>query len=566
MTTNLASKPVSSKASAQPRFRIWGVFLVFLCLLTFLPTLGVTKLIDPSDGFFAETAREMLESKNFITPTLNYEPWNDKPILNHWLVALSYMLLGVSEYASRVPAALCATLTCLSTFYFSRMFVGRKAAFLSACVLLSGYLFSTLARVSLTDMPLTLFVNTGLFALFAGAIKDNKRLRTFGWAAMGLAFLTKGPISLLILIGSYSLFSIFTTPKPTAKGLINSFGKLGYAKGLLITALIAAPWFIVAGVQTSGRFLYDFFVVQNFQRATGALVLNHEQPFWFYAPIVLLAFFPYSAFFPALLPVMKKWWQNRFTESDRVRFLYFCISICITVFGGFSILKGKLPTYVLPLMPSLSTLFAAGIYEALKARQQKFLLSSAAITMIASVAAFFTFSKSIEATGSADIFAKSLMAVYFLSAAAFGILVMQNKRMLAIHQFVSVCVLTSAVLIPFVFIEFYEHHQLDYAKILNIGLAQKGTLNQVWDTSPSAPFYGHKPVPKIRSFFDYAAVVAYPGEHYVIGKKEYCGFLERAPIHHVVARSGDWALYSVQDPKQELLNNYYILERLQKSK
>ncbi len=107
--------------------------------------------------FSAETAREMLESGNFIAPTLNYESWNDKPILNHWLVALSYSLFGISEYASRIPLHFCASITCVATFVFSRIFLGRKIAFAAALMLLSSYLFQILSRVSLTDMPLTLF-------------------------------------------------------------------------------------------------------------------------------------------------------------------------------------------------------------------------------------------------------------------------------------------------------------------------------------------------------------------------------------------------------------------------
>lgn len=541
---------------------ILAIVLLCLSLLTFLPTLGVAKIIDPSDGFFAETAREMLESRNFIAPTLNYESWNDKPILNHWLVTLSYALFGVSEYASRIPAALCASITCVATFVFSRIFLGRKIAFAAALMLLSSYLFQILGRVSLTDMPLTLFVNIGLFSLFAGMIKRDQRFTYAGWAALGMAFLTKGPICLLIAFGSFLLYFLATTKKFALSNILSKFRQLSILKGLAIVAVLAAPWFVIAGIATNGKFLYDFFIVQNIQRASGALVLNHEQPFWFYIPILALAIFPFSALVPSLTPVMRKWWKMRHVQTLRIRFLFFCAAIVLTIFGGFSILKGKLPTYILPLLPSLNIVLAAGVCTALKSIERRYLLFSAAIALAASVAAFFVFPQSVEATGQAKHFAEALMVVYSITSIVFGLCVLQRKKLIALYQMTAVTSLVSAILIPFVFVEFYEHHQLDYAKILMQAKQQKGTLSQVGDTAPSAPYYVGKQVPSIHTFFDLAATVAYPGEHYAIAKNEYDSFLSHVPIRKLIARHGEWSLYSISDPKQELLNNYYTLDRV----
>ncbi|MBA3994837.1 MAG: hypothetical protein C0469_15060 [Cyanobacteria bacterium DS2.3.42] len=555
----MVTKPAPNKTKLD---LILAITLLLLSLLTFLPTLGITKIIDPSDGFFAETAREMLESRNFITPTLNYESWNDKPILNHWLVTLSYALFGVSEYASRIPAALCASITCVVTFVFSRIFLGRKIAFAAALMLLSSYLFQILGRVSLTDMPLTLFVNCGLFLLFTSLTKRDKRFAYAGWAALGLAFLTKGPICLLITFGAFLLYFLATTKKFSVSNLLSEFGQLGAFKGLAIVAALAAPWFAIAGITTHGRFLYDFFIVQNIQRASGALTLNHEQPFWFYIPILALAIFPFSALVPSLTPVLNKWWQMRHVQSLRIRFLFFCAAIVLTIFGGFSILKGKLPTYILPLLPSLYILLSAGICAALKSTERRYLLASAALALTASVAAFFVFPQSVEATGEAKHFAEALMVVYSITSLVFWLCVLQGKKLIALFQMTAVASIVSAILIPFVFVEFYEHHQLDYAKILMLAKQHKGTLSQVGDTAPSAPYYVGKQVPAIHTFFDLAATTAYPGEHYAIAKNEYDSFLSRVPIRKLIARSGEWSLYSLSDPKQELLNSYYTLDRI----
>jgi 4-amino-4-deoxy-L-arabinose transferase-like glycosyltransferase len=104
------------------------LLLLAIALLSLLPTLGITRIIDPSDGFYAESARELLESNNFIVPTLNYAPYNDKPILTHWLVAATYSVLGVSEFASRLPSALCASALCVATFAFARRYTNSRTA------------------------------------------------------------------------------------------------------------------------------------------------------------------------------------------------------------------------------------------------------------------------------------------------------------------------------------------------------------------------------------------------------------------------------------------------------
>ncbi|HEY9868973.1 MAG TPA: hypothetical protein V6D08_07390, partial [Candidatus Obscuribacterales bacterium] len=80
---------------------------IVAAVAVFLPFLGAPTIIDSSEGYYSEGAREMFESGDFITPHLNYKPWFEKPILTYWLIAGSYGLLGVNELAARLPAALC---------------------------------------------------------------------------------------------------------------------------------------------------------------------------------------------------------------------------------------------------------------------------------------------------------------------------------------------------------------------------------------------------------------------------------------------------------------------------
>ena len=85
----------------------------------------------------------MFQTGDYIVPRLDYEPYNNKPILTNWLICASYKIFGVSEFSSRLPSALCAILLCVATYLFARRFLSRRVSILSSLMLLSSMLFST---------------------------------------------------------------------------------------------------------------------------------------------------------------------------------------------------------------------------------------------------------------------------------------------------------------------------------------------------------------------------------------------------------------------------------------
>lgn len=540
-----------------------ALLLFAIALLSLLPTLGITRIIDPSDGFFAESARELLESNNFIVPTLNYAPYNDKPILTHWLIAASYAVLGVSEFASRLPSALCASALCVATFAFARRYANSRTAWFAGLILVSSYLFSILARVSLTDMPLALFLNLSLFSFFIGWKEQSKKFQLLGWIALGIALLTKGPIAFLITLGAFLIYFLASEkqfqPAETFKKLV----LFRSVPGLLIAAAIAVPWYVAVGIATHGAYLKDFFIVQNFQRAAGTIANNHAQPFWFYIPIIAITTFPWSAFFAFMIPLLKKWWAKRTVQTKRYQLLLFCASICITVFSGFSVLKGKLPTYMLPLYPAAAILVAAAFNTALRLKKPKFLLNGGLLAMIVSLAAIPKLFDALHA----DTVAKttSIYLIFGAYATVLGIFAFSIWRQKfvkeATHFLILSCAVLSAVLVPFLFVQFYEYHQRDYAALLDLAISRNPeSISEIWCSNPSASFYAKKRVANIQSFYDYGAVMAFPGEHLVLYQESFQKFVSKAPIHKLIAQRGEWRLESVADPTQTLLNEHFCIQ------
>ncbi|HWH77470.1 MAG TPA: glycosyltransferase family 39 protein, partial [Candidatus Binatus sp.] len=158
----------------------WLPWLLFAAaIFVLLYQLGAAALFEPDEGRNAEKAREILVLNDWITPHENFYPVLDKPIFFYWLIAFAYKLLGVSEWAARLPSAL-AALGCLSLVYwFTREHWGLRQALWSGLILLTSAEFFILARVVIFDMSLTFFLTLALIAFYEAAHTNNIHRRRF---------------------------------------------------------------------------------------------------------------------------------------------------------------------------------------------------------------------------------------------------------------------------------------------------------------------------------------------------------------------------------------------------
>ena len=150
------------------------LWLLFgLACLMFFPALGSAGLVNTSDAYYSEAAREMLHRREFIIPHLNFSPFYDKPILTYWLIMASYVNFGVSTFAARLPSALCAVGTAMAVYVISRSFLNRRASILSTLALLTMPLFVIVGHVALTDMPLTFLTTVANLVLLLALIRGQ---------------------------------------------------------------------------------------------------------------------------------------------------------------------------------------------------------------------------------------------------------------------------------------------------------------------------------------------------------------------------------------------------------
>ena len=121
----------------------------------FLYHLGVPALLDSDETRYADMARGMFLSKDFITPYLDGRIFWDKPPLFFWLLCLSYKCLGISEFSVRIPSVLSALVAIVALFFAVKKTITTKVAIVSAMVLATSVEFVIFAKVSILDMVLT---------------------------------------------------------------------------------------------------------------------------------------------------------------------------------------------------------------------------------------------------------------------------------------------------------------------------------------------------------------------------------------------------------------------------
>lgn len=319
--------------------------MAILGLLLFFLPLDKRGLWDPDEGRYAEIPREMLESGDWLTPRLNYVEYFEKPPLFYWLVASSFRLFGTHPAAGRLVNALSALGGVFLTAWLGRRLFGERVGFLAGIILATSLDYAVAAQLLIIDTPLMFFF-TATLACFAVAYFREKGWRArrwyiAAWAAAALATLTKGPMA-FILPG---LILLVFTARSRAWIRVREWA-WGLGGGVFL--LLAAPWFVAMSLRHP-EFPSFFFVHEHVLRFF-TKVHHRAGPPWYYLPVLVGGFFPWSPFLIAAgRPAWN--WRNRPEE-------FFLLAWAGVLFLFFSASSSKLATYILPTLPALALLTA----------------------------------------------------------------------------------------------------------------------------------------------------------------------------------------------------------------
>ncbi len=319
---------------------------VLLAALVYLSTAGGRAVIDYDEGYYAQAAKHMFESGDWVTPYANGVRFLEKPPLMYWATALSFKVFGLNEFALRLPTALAVTALVWVVIRIARRACGNRAAVIAGlCTAFSTgtYLFT---RETLHDIWLVLFITVAMYAFLEWYLDQR---RSWGWAllfyaALAGAVLCKSLIGVAFPVGIVVVFFLVAREWP-------KWRTLHVLPGSLLFLALAVPWHWLAAIRNQG-FLYFFFISEQFLR----FFHKREPPvLWslplltFYA-LILLWFFPWTAFLPAALR------PDGERTDDSGRTLRRLALVWLVVMLGFYAVSERLEHYAFPLLPALALL------------------------------------------------------------------------------------------------------------------------------------------------------------------------------------------------------------------
>ncbi|MEW5837412.1 MAG: glycosyltransferase family 39 protein [Pseudomonadota bacterium] len=272
----------------MPQSFVHYALLALAVFIGFFLNLGGAPLFDLDEGAFSEATREMFVRGDFISPFVNGAPRFDKPVLIHWLQAASMSLFGVTPFAFRLPSSLAATGWVLLTYAFVARVIDRETALRAALMLSAALGIMIIGRAATADALLNLWLAAAMFGIYLYFLERKKRWILLTHAAMGLGFLTKGPVALLIP-GAVGL--VFFAMQRELPALLRA---AFYPPGLLLLIGIPLPWYILQFQAQGMAFIDGFFGTHNVERFGGSME-GHAGSLFYYLPIALLLALPFTA-------------------------------------------------------------------------------------------------------------------------------------------------------------------------------------------------------------------------------------------------------------------------------
>jgi len=361
--------PAVHTATSDTRARAAAIGLALLFAVLWLPNLDGRKLVRPDEARYAEIAREMVVTGDWLTPRLNGYKYFEKPPLQYWATAAAFTAFGIGEWTARLWTGLTGFLGVLLAWYVANRLRGPPAGLYAAAALGGAVYYVVLGHVSSLDMSVSFFLSAAAFAI-ALALQDatseleRRRWMLLAWAACAAATLAKGLIGIVLPAGAVILYVLLQRDVALLK-------RLHLGRGLVVFLVLTAPWFVAVSA-ANPEFARFFFYHEHIER-----FLTHQHgrqgPLWYFVPILVGGMLPWTL---ALLPATRAGWQA--DPAARFRPLRFLLVWASVVFVFFSVSGSKLPAYVLPLVPALAVVLGA----ALPAMNRRWVLAQAALCAV----------------------------------------------------------------------------------------------------------------------------------------------------------------------------------------
>jgi 4-amino-4-deoxy-L-arabinose transferase-like glycosyltransferase len=325
---------------------LWGLILLFAVRLLAMIWVPLT---DPTEARYAEIARKMVETGNWITPQFDYGvPFWAKPPLHTWLSAVGIAAFGATPFAARFGILLATIATLTILWRWGCTLTDRKTAGVTVLVTASSGLFFVSAAFVQTDMVLTLGVVASM-AGFYGSLKDHRRWGWLFFLGIAIGLMGKGPVAVVLTLTPILIWMFW-------RGDWKDLRRLPWVGGVALCAVLVIPWYALAEIATPG-FLRYFLIGEHIQRFLepgwkgdlyGAGRAHPKGTIWLFWVVATL---PWSPLLPVLL------WRRRksgFADGEGLYLYLFLFALTPLVF--FTAAANILLAYVLPAVPAAAML------------------------------------------------------------------------------------------------------------------------------------------------------------------------------------------------------------------
>ncbi len=388
--------------------------LLILSSLTLFFGINRLALIGPDEPRYAEVAREMFATGDYITPRLCGCPWFEKPALLYWMAAGAYHLFGVGEFAARFPAAFSALALALFLCFALWRCASPRFGLIVSLVLATSGLFIGYAHACNPDMLLTATMGLALVAGYMSTLESG-RVRTgywaLCWAGIGAAMLAKGLIGIVLPVAIFGLYLLLS-------GRLSRTRWWHWPAGLAISVAVASVWYLPVTLSNGWDFINEFFIKHHFRRYL-TNEYGHPQPVYFYLFIVFAGALPWTFF---LIPALGRLraLAPRKCERDSLLLLAWLWVAVPLVFFSFS--RSKLPGYILPVFPAMAIILGVEVERFWQGERSKSLKAGAGLTALMLIligAAFIWYLKkeAINPTGLENALCWLPLAVGLIAAA-----------------------------------------------------------------------------------------------------------------------------------------------------
>ena len=381
--------------------------LIFLAYIFLMFGNGIVSLANPDEVFYAQTAKEMINHKTWMTPYLFDAPQFEKPVLLYWLMRVSIGVFGNTSFAARFSPALFGILGVIAVYLLALIgFKNEKKAFITGLILISSGFYIGLSRSVFTDMIFSVLILFALLFFYWGYAYPQRKSRgiILFFASSALAVLAKGPLGLIIPL---AVGIVFLFIKKDLKYLFSKY-TLG---GLLVFGAIALPWYILMEVKYGASFNREFFYNDHFVRLIKAEHLENDK--WYFYPLTMVGtVFPWCLYTLAGLIYTFK---NIRREGQAFNiFLGVWITVVLLLF---QFAHSKLTSYIFPLFPALIIITGDFIYKNiyLEVKSRVFYIFS----LVMSIVILFVPIVLIFALPRYSVYLGSIVPVYALIAVLF---------------------------------------------------------------------------------------------------------------------------------------------------